>query len=631
MKFVNRMWSVVLLFVSAPAMAQVPSGADNNLQNPTWGAPGQALLRRSNAAYADGMSAPSGERRRSAREISNAVSAETEVVLDERNLSAWIYAWGQFVDHDLDLTGAAAPAEPFNIKVPHGDKFFDPKGTDTQWITLARSAYLTGSGKSLTNPRQQVNEVTAYLDGSVVYGSDDARAAALRTLQGGKLKSSPGNLLPLNAAPYFTPALPNANDAHILPDNQLFVGGDVRSNENIELLAVHVLWLREHNRICDTLANSGLSDDQIYRRARARVRALIQVITYREWLPALLGEARLGPYLGYNASTNVGIVNEFSTAALRLGHSQLGDDIEFLSDDAEELREAVALRNAFFNPEPVKTDGVEGILKYLATDNARRTDTVVIDDVRNFLFGQPGQGGFDLVARNIQRGRDHGLTDYNSLRKAYFLKPVQSFSQITRDRQLQVRLAEVYNNNLNEIDPWVGILAEDHLPGGSLGMLGTMIISEQFRRLRDGDRFWYEAAFTGRELQELRSTRLSDVIRRNTKLRNLQENVFFFDVSIRGRIVPPRLAAATEARRVNDRPGGSRPGNGGPSLGGILVRLIDSEGEERTVVTGKDGGFKFEDIHEPGTYTVAGGGSSRDVRVTRGGPLDGIALPLVKP
>lgn len=617
MKTVNRVWVFVLLFVATPAMGQVFSGADNNLHHPTWGTPGQALLRRSKAAYADGMSAPSGEGRRSAREISNAVSAEKEVFLDERNLSAWIYAWGQFVDHDLDLTSAAVPAEPFNIKVPQWDKFFDPTGTNGQWISLSRSLYESNSGKSLANPRQQINEVTAYLDGSVVYGSDDTRAAALRTFQGGKLKKSSGNLLPLNCPPYFTSSLPNANDARVLPDSQLFVGGDVRANENIELLAVQVLWLREHNRICDTLATSGLSDDQIYQRARARVRAQIQVITYREWLPALLGDTRLGHYLGYNPDTNVGIATEFSTAALRLGHSQLGDDIEFLNDAGEELREAVPLRNAFFNPEPVKTDGVDGILKYLATDNARRTDTVVIDDVRNFLFGQPGQGGFDLVARNIQRGRDHGLTDYNSLRKAYFLKPVQNFSQMTRDRQLQSRLAEVYKD-VSNVDPWLGILAEDHLPGGALGLLGTMIISEQFRRLRDGDRFWYETAFTGRELQELRSTRLSDVIRRNTNLRNLQDNVFFFDVSIRGRIVLHRLSNEPQQRS-------------GPSLGGILVRLVDSAGEERSTATGKDGGFEFANIHKPGAYTVVGGGSRQDVRVTRGGPIEGIRLPLVNP
>lgn len=97
---------------------------------------------------------------------------------------------------------------------------------------------------STANPRQQVTEISGFLDASMVYGSDTNRANALRSFTGGKLKTSGNNLLPLNTA-----GLANANDAGIFPDNQLFLAGDIRANENIELIAIQTLFMREHNQI----------------------------------------------------------------------------------------------------------------------------------------------------------------------------------------------------------------------------------------------------------------------------------------------------------------------------------------------------------------------------------------------
>src|SRR5207249_8740239 len=118
-------------------------------------------------------------------------------------------------------------------------------------------------------------------------------------------------------------------------------------------------------------------------------------------------------------------------------------------------------------------------------------DNTIVNSVRNFLFGEPGQGGFDLASLNIQRGRDHGLPDYNTVRAAYGLRRVTAFSQITSNVDVQNKLRSLYGN-VNNIDLWVGALAEDHVAGSSTGPLIRAALKDQFTRLRDGDRFWYQ-------------------------------------------------------------------------------------------------------------------------------------------
>ena len=364
------------------------------------------------------------------------------------------------------------------------------------------------------------------MDGSVIYGSDPARAAALRTFSLGKLKTSSGNLMPLNTGGVF----PNANDAHLVPDAQLFLGGDVRANENVELTSVHTLFLREHNQIAAAIAQRypSMSDEEIYQRARMIVVAELQVITYKEFLPALLGGYGPSPYLGYNSNVNSGIANEFSTAAYRFGHSIVNDDVEFLDSDGNDVRPEIPLAQAFFNPATINEVGVDPILKYLSTDDAQEVDLKIVDGLRNFLFGPPGAGGFDLIARNVQRGRDHGLADYNTVRRAYGLPMIVSFSQITKNTDVQNKLRTLYGS-VNNIDLIEGGLAEDHVSGGSVGPTFARIIADQFARIRDGDRFWYQRVFSGRDLMRIEQTRLSDVIRRNTTITKLEDNVFQYD------------------------------------------------------------------------------------------------------
>ncbi|HYV48342.1 MAG TPA: peroxidase family protein [Myxococcaceae bacterium] len=498
-------------------------GTGNNPFHNKWGSVGSDLRRKGPAQYGDGISTPAGQNRPSAREISNAVSAHpADETPNDRGMSDMVYVWGQFIDHDLDLTGGGKAKEKLPIPVPKGDPQFDPTGTGTQTIPLTRSEFDPKTGTSKDNPRQQVNQITAFLDGSMVYGSDKARSDALRSHEGGKLKTSEGNLLPLN-----TMGLSNANDAHRVSDDQLFAAGDVRANENPELTAMQTLFMREHNRIADGLKakHPTWSDEKLFQTARKQVQGELQAITYNEFLPALLGKNPLPKYQGYNPFVNPGISNEFSTAGFRLGHSMLGDDIELTDNDGNELP-GMSLADGFFNPDVVKKNGIGSLLKGSAGGTAEEVDPIAVDSVRNFLFGPPGAGGLDLVSLNIQRGREHGLADYNTLRASYGLPKVKSFEQITSNPDLQKKLKDLYGS-VDNIDAWVGALSEDHVKGSSTGALDRAILVDQFARLRDGDRFFYKNQFSGAELKKIDSTKLSDIIKRNTEISNIQDNVFF--------------------------------------------------------------------------------------------------------
>lgn len=499
----------------APKFASL-DGSGNNLENPDWGSVDQVFERWTSPEYADGVSTPAGADWASAREVSNIVNASTGEVENSDGLSDLTWLFGQFIDHDITLT-AHGDGELMDIEVPEGDPHFDPFATGEATISFERSGY----SDDALEWREQFNEISAFIDGSVIYGSDAERADALRTFEGGKLATSDGDLLPFNEA-----GLDNAGG----PSDTLFLAGDVRANENAALTAMHTIWVREHNRVASQIAAESpeLSDEQIYQRARQFVTAELQAITYNEFLPALLGDRAIPEYSGYDSSVNPNLSNVFSTAAYRFGHTMLSSELLRLNPDGTEADEGnLALQDAFFNVDALVDNGVDSILLGASAQTAQEVDPFLVDDVRNFLFGPPGAGGFDLAALNIQRGRDHGLADYNQVRVDLGLDAVTSFAEISSDPEIQSRLELAYGD-VDSIDAWVGMLAEDHVRGSTLGVTAGTIIAQQFTALRDGDRFYYENVFGGQELREIENTSLADVIERNSNIDFARDqNVFY--------------------------------------------------------------------------------------------------------
>lgn len=496
-------------------------GSGNNLSDPALGAAGTAFMRMMTPEYADGMDMMAGTNRPNARLISNAVCLQSNDVANSHNLSDMVWQWGQFIDHDIVLSKAEEEFNP--IIVPTGDFMFDPLGSGSVMLPFTRTEMMPGTGGS--TPREQVNSNSHFIDGSMIYGSSAAVANALRTFVGGKMLMGADDLPPRNIM-----GVPVDNPTP-LPDSDMFAAGDIRINEHAGLTAMHTLFLREHNRLCDELAvqHPGWTDEQLYQRARKVVGAILQAVTYNEWLPALLGSYAPGSSGTYDPSVDPSIANAFAAAFFRVGHTMINRHLVRIEpDNLPASGGDMALKDVFFNPFAISSsDECERYLKGLAARRMQDVDTRVVEDVRSFLFGAPGAGGLDLGALNIQRGRDHGLPDYNSLRVAYGIAPRLSFAEICSDTNMTSSLEALYTS-VDDIDPWIGGLAEDHAAGSAVGELIAVALAEQFVRLRDGDRFFYtfDPEFTAAEVSAFDATRLADVIRRNTTISRLQDDVF---------------------------------------------------------------------------------------------------------
>lgn len=519
----------------ASAEDRTITGSGNNLGQPNRGAAGTAFIRLGYFEdYPDGIGNViiSDAQRANARTISNTLSVQTTSVPNNRNLSSYVWMWGQFLTHDLDLASTSNGSGvngTANIAVQAGD----PLGPNP--IPMTRSNFVMQGGA-----RQQTNAITTWIDASNVYGSDATRAAAIRTNGGigAKLVTSAGNLPGYNTA-----GLPNDNSG-TTPANQLFLCGDVRANENVGLTSMHTVFVREHNRLVDLISaqQPGLNDEQKYQLARKIVGAEMQVITYKEFLPALLGSANAPQASAYSYSPgeDASITQSFAVAAFRFGHSTLSSLMPKVNNNGTSAP-SLPLRDAFFNPNMLTNSPglVEELLKGGATQVAQEIDTLFVDDVRNFLFGPPGAGGMDLFALNTQRGRDHGLADYRDLRGAYGLSEPTGFNGIPTTPALRAVLQNLYGS-INNLDGYVAGLAENHVSGGSVGPLFDAIISGQFERLRDGDRLFYLANAAGlyqngvlrpeiASLINLDTIRFSDLIALNTGLTTLpvHGNIFF--------------------------------------------------------------------------------------------------------
>ena len=296
-----------------------------------------------------------------------------------------------------------------------------------------------------------------------------------------------------------------------------FLAGDHRVNVFPGLSALHTVFLRYHNQLCDKLKakHTGWGDEKLYQEARRIVVAVLQVISYKEYIPKILGSTVTQQYglsrdtiYSYSSGTDPTLANVFSTAAGRFGHSLISDTLTISG-------KVIKMGDFFKRPKFVLNSFKSVVEAFIAepTQTADRWYT------SGRLFEKPGRpkSGFDLAARNIQRGRDHELPTYNVWRAHHGLNPITSFDQLPQ--MSRILFQSVYPS-VNDIDLYTGGLTEEPAAGGGrVGDLYAKILAQHFSALKFGDRFWYEntestgaATFTTSQIEQLNKIQLSRIL-----------------------------------------------------------------------------------------------------------------------
>lgn len=506
------------------------SGSCNNVARPKWGAFRAALRRLKsprNPAFKPGTNDPLVADLPNPRKISRLLFRQTVSIPSRRRVSVLAVFWGQFIDHDVGITpesGGTISKQNMDIRITDTTDPYFKRHAGRLHFTRSRGVRdgkpCCGNGISERFPRAAVNEQSSYIDASHVYGCARKRVNALRTWKNGKLRTgvkwiNGEFLLPRN----------DASDVGVKLDvkekNSDFVSGDTRVNEQPVLASLHTIFMREHNRIAKKLRKKFAcwQDEKIFQYSRRIVSAQIQLITYRDFLPTILGKRHgLKPYRGYKKHVDASIATFFSTVAFRFGHSMVPNKLNILvRRDEEHARSGMPLHDAFFAPEVVKEIGVEAFLLGASHQIAENVDTKVVASLQNELFRRKTKG-IDLVTLNIQRGRDHGIPPYNDAKAMYGLSRKASFEDVTNNKDVVNTLKRLYRS-VDKMEAYVGGLAEPHMEDSELGELFHAALVEQFTRLRNGDRFFYRRLKWPKEMNGM--AEILEIRKNSLKLANV--------------------------------------------------------------------------------------------------------------
>lgn len=463
------------------------SGRNNSLFNVSLGQAGTPYARfQSPPHFFNGTVDGVDESLPSARLISNlmADSALHGVILEPNFLSMMHNTWGFLISLDLGSMASNPAYGHVNATADPSDPYYDPNWAGI--LSISRSVPFPGTGNGTDNPKQMINTETHWLDGSIIYGQNDDPSGWL-----------------WDPATGYLALMEDSN-------NGFLKVGDIRTNFVPGTRYLIELFQRVHNSYVDQFRRNmtGASSEILFQEARRMVIAHIQSITFRDYLPALIG-TYLDPYQRYDPTQDPSIDAVFSVTTGRVGHSAVRTEQARLENDQSPCKYGgTLLRDTLLNPmswkypDPnnasVYTHQPECYFRGLSYQLCTQLDGGYSNDLRNYMsFGllvnppASRRSGVDLFVIDLLRGRDTGIPPYNDLRMGLGLEPLTSCSQLTSDPAVAQAICDAYGNNISKVEGLVGALLEQRA-GVPTSLVAGMSHIDQFTRLRDADRFWYD-------------------------------------------------------------------------------------------------------------------------------------------
>ncbi|KAI5712646.1 hypothetical protein M8J75_010181 [Diaphorina citri] len=464
-------------------------GSCNNLKHPSWGMANTGHVRLMAANYADGKSKHRVSKVDNATELPSARLLRT-LLFKEKSATDLhtrsFLTFAQIIAHDV----TSNPESPGpKCCSPSGDAMIEPQPAVCRAIPVPANDSYYGPFKRVCMEYRQslplkcpLNDKTLqpimlnthYIDGSVIYGSSEAKAKSLRSNQGGKLllveKDNNTFLPPFQDLPVAT----SKSECPLNPSS-CYTSGDPRVNQNLDLYATTLALNKFHNYLVEKLAlvKPGATDEVLYQTGRKIMGAVLQHITYNDMLPALLGKEYVaavglapepsGYSKVYNPDVNPTTLADMVAGAYRSLHTYIPDKIDFVTEDRK------------------------GVL--VDSDQPRITNKFFDNDVPNVLNHKFGD---DLASRDIQRGRDFGLNPYNDYRELCGFPRAATFEDF-KDNISPERIAilkSVYKS-VDDVDFYTGAFSENFLPGTLTTPTFRCILAEGFSRYKRADRFFY--------------------------------------------------------------------------------------------------------------------------------------------
>ncbi|VVC34718.1 Haem peroxidase,Haem peroxidase, animal type [Cinara cedri] len=531
------------------------NGSCNNVQNPTWGASMTPFYRYMDPVFSDGISKfrvqSDGSPLPNARTLTLTLFQNTSRVCDHKN-NELLVPWGQFITHDVAFSPVNSVNSSFPDSLNHcldvnppADceaiiKLFpdDPTYKNYNMTILKFMRLVTSANYSCPlAPVTVLDQNTHFIDASNVYGSNDKLANELRMYNGGKLKSN--KIKNEEYCPQDPSKLPKNGNAGVIA----FVAGDVNVNQNVAVGLFQNMYLRFHNYIAKKLQelHPTWADETVYQETRRIVGATVQIITYEQFLPIVLGEQYMQDYgltnpTNYDPTLIVSVAQEFTSGAFRLLHNIVPAQLNFVSSNYT-IYEVEEPSKLFLRPDSL-IGNVDGLLRGLMETPGRESQSSYNDLITNIVIQLPSDSkttnvtGFDLLSYDIQRGRDVGLPPYNKMRKLCGLSEAESFDDLSNHIPSEkIDLLKTFYSTVDDVDYYVGILLENKHNGSMVGPTGSCVIADSFYRFRNGDRFFYDVqnqpgSFTTDQINALRNITLSHIICVTSHLEHVQTDTF---------------------------------------------------------------------------------------------------------